>query len=111
MTSSPNRQAVKRKGNATKENLTWKINVLAAKVGEDTHIEQAKVAAFGKKQQTEPIQNDDADQEKLLMELNQVKKKKLEAKLVSRKAITTREQCTYSPSFLVSPSKGNQDWT
>lgn len=83
MFSSPNWQAVKRKGNATKENLTWKINVLAAKVGEDTHIEQAKVAAFGKKQQTEPFQDDNVDQEKLLIELNQVKKKKLEAKLVS----------------------------
>ncbi|KAI8340825.1 hypothetical protein BC941DRAFT_418276 [Chlamydoabsidia padenii] len=74
--------AVKRKGNNnTKENLTWKLNVLAAKVGEDTHIEQAKVAAFGTKQPVEPPQIGTADQEKLIMELNEIKKKKLEAKL------------------------------
>ncbi|CAO3600237.1 unnamed protein product [Absidia cylindrospora] len=76
--------AAKRKGNTnSKENLNWKINVLAAKAGVDTHIEQAKMAAQSKRQQGESYDgsNSNDDQNKYIDELNQAKKKKLESKL------------------------------
>ncbi|ORX61506.1 hypothetical protein DM01DRAFT_1332106 [Hesseltinella vesiculosa] len=60
-----------------KENLNWKINVLAAKVGEDSYLERAKIAAGGdKKAKDQP-----EDQQQLIDELNTIKNKKMEAKL------------------------------
>ncbi|KAI9302269.1 hypothetical protein BJ944DRAFT_270193 [Cunninghamella echinulata] len=67
--------AVTKKKNG-KENLNWKINYLAAKIGEDTHISNAKKAALNKNDTTAEVSEQDLKQE-----LNNMKKRKLETKL------------------------------
>ncbi|KAI8375146.1 hypothetical protein BD560DRAFT_392845 [Blakeslea trispora] len=61
----------------SKENLNWKINYLAAQVGEKTHIKAAKVAASRARYQSHHNQ----DTEALKQELYTARKLKLESKL------------------------------
>ncbi|CEP18287.1 hypothetical protein [Parasitella parasitica] len=66
----------------TKENLTWKINYLAAQVGENTHMKTAMIAASKSKyQQTHNRKAGELDKESLKHELYNARKLKLESKL------------------------------
>ncbi|KAI8876104.1 hypothetical protein K501DRAFT_289062 [Backusella circina FSU 941] len=72
-----------------KENLTWKINYLAAQVGETTHMKTAVMAASRAKYQ-KIHGSDDFDQSTLKQELTEARKKKLETKLFhARKELKT----------------------
>ncbi|KAL9541043.1 hypothetical protein PS6_010485 [Mucor atramentarius] len=66
----------------TKENLTWKINYLAAQVGEKTHMKTAILAASrAKYQQIHNRNAGEMDKETLIQELYTARKLKLESKL------------------------------
>lgn len=75
----------------TKENLTWKINYLAAQVGEKTHMKTAILAASrAKYQQIHNRNAGEMDKETLIQELYNARKLKLESKLYqARKDIKT----------------------
>ncbi|KAL4216107.1 hypothetical protein AB4K20DRAFT_1877342 [Rhizopus microsporus] len=68
--------------NGSKENLTWKINYLAAQVGEKTHMKTAIIAASrAKHQQIHNPNSQPTDTEALKEKLQNTRKLKLEHKL------------------------------
>ncbi|GAN08499.1 hypothetical protein MAM1_0207c08013 [Mucor ambiguus] len=75
----------------SKENLTWKINYLAAQVGEKTHMKTAILAASrAKYQQIHNRNAGEMDRETLMQELYNARKLKLETKLYqARKDLKT----------------------